>query len=137
VVVTRNDPAVGVFNGDVGIALAGEGGEGGEGGNGAAPLRVYFADGLGLRSVGVGRLAHVETAFAMTVHKAQGSEFERVVLVLPDEPSRALTRELIYTGVTRARSAFTLAAGRAAALADALARRGLRFSGLADRLGTG
>ncbi len=65
-------------------------------------------------AVSVSRLAHVETAFAMTVHKAQGSEFEHTVLVLPDAPSRVLTRELVYTAITRAREAFTLVSGRPA-----------------------
>ncbi len=63
--VTRNDAALGVFNGDIGITLPSPDG----------PLRVYFLDGDQLRSVGVARLAHIETAFAMTVHKSQGSEF--------------------------------------------------------------
>jgi exodeoxyribonuclease V alpha subunit len=67
VMVTRNDPALGVFNGDVGVTLPGP--------PGSTALRVYFLDGDKLRAVGVSRLAHVETAFAMTVHKSQGSEF--------------------------------------------------------------
>ena len=71
----------------------------------------------------------------MTVHKAQGSEFEHTVLVLPQAPSRGLTRELVYTGITRARLAFTLVSGRREALADALARRTQRASGLLDLLG--
>ena len=127
VMVTRNDAAVGVFNGDIGIVLRPV--------DAAAPLRAWFADGPALRSVGVGRLVDVETAFAMTVHKAQGSEFDHTVLVLPKEPSRALTRELVYTGITRARSAFTLVAGRPEALRSALARRTRRSSGLLERLG--
>ena len=66
------------------------------------------------------RLPPHETAFAMTVHKSQGSEFEHTVLVLPAQPSRVLTRELVYTGITRARQAFTLVSGRRQALADAV-----------------
>lgn len=123
VAVTRNAPDLGVFNGDVGIALPG--------GRDAA-LRVYFADGAGIRSVGAGRLADVETAFAMTVHKAQGSEFDHVALVLPDDGA-AVTRELIYTGITRARSALTLVAGDAA-LAGGIGRVTRRASGLAASL---
>ena len=127
--VTRNDAAAGVFNGEIGIVLAAIGGE-------AAP-RAYFMEGPSIRSVSVGRLPLVDTAFALTVHKAQGSEFEHSVLVLPAQPSRVLTRELVYTGVTRARTAFTLVTGRAQAFADSLERRTRRSSGLADLVGDG
>ena len=164
VIVTRNDPALGVFNGDIGIALRAGDGDGDIGRDfgrdlggdlggasaaqpGAPPafskggLRVWFADGASgdaaLRSVSVSRLGAVETAFAMTVHKAQGSEFEHTVLVLPGgtAASRAATRELVYTGITRARSALTLVSAQPEALAWALARRTRRASGLADLLG--
>ena len=132
VMVTRNDPALGVFNGDIGITLPGA----------AAPdatdtpqrLRVYFADGPQLRSVGVGRLAHVETAFAMTVHKSQGSEFEHTVLVLPAHAGPVLSRELVYTGITRARKAFTLVAAQPGLLATAVQQRTQRASGLQSLL---
>ena len=129
IMVTRNDPGIGVFNGDIGIVLRPM--------NAAAtnaPARVYFLDGASIRSVGVSRLAHVETAFALTVHKSQGSEFEHTVLVLPQAPSRVLTRELVYTGITRARSAFTLVTGRTQAFVDALGQRTRRSSGLLELL---
>ena len=74
-----------------------------------------------------------EPAYALTVHKAQGSEFGRVLLVLPDAGSRVLSRELLYTGLTRAREHVTLWA-RDAALREAIGRRVERWSGLADRL---
>ncbi|MEP7294902.1 MAG: exodeoxyribonuclease V subunit alpha [Burkholderiales bacterium] len=126
VMVTRNDSSLGVYNGDIGIVLRPL--------EAGAPLRAYFMDGSAVRSVGVSRLSDVETAFAMTVHKAQGSEFEHTVLVLPQEPSRVLTRELVYTGITRARAAFTLVTGRTQSLADALASRTRRSSGLSERI---
>ena len=126
VMVTRNDPALGVFNGDTGIVLRGAAAD--------APLRCWFLDGDSLRSVSVARLAEVETAFATTVHKSQGSEFEHVVLVLPDEDVAVLTRELIYTGITRARRAFTLVAKQPALLATASGRLTRRVSGLRQRL---
>ncbi|SDC45347.1 DNA helicase/exodeoxyribonuclease V, alpha subunit [Variovorax sp. CF079] len=129
VIVTRNDAGLGVFNGDIGITLKPPAR--------GAPLRAYFLDGDTVRSVAVSRLAHVETAFAMTVHKSQGSEFAHTVLVLPREPSRVLTRELVYTGITRAREAFTLVTGRTAAMADALAHPTQRASGLLERLEPG
>jgi len=121
VMVTHNDAEAGVFNGDVGLALPAADGAG---------LRVFFADGTGLRSVSVARLAHVETAFAMTVHKSQGSEFEHTALVLPPQSGVLLTRELAYTGITRARAAFTLVAPRSGLLAQAVQRRTQRASGL-------
>jgi exodeoxyribonuclease V alpha subunit len=124
--VTRNDPGLGVFNGDIGIALRPAAAD--------APLRAHFRDGSGLRSVTVGRLSSVETAFAMTVHKSQGSEFEHAALVLPPEAGRVLTRELVYTGVTRARQCFTLACSRPQTLAAALAQRTRRASGLRELL---
>jgi len=125
VLVTRNDAEAGVFNGDVGLALPAAGGAG---------LRVFFADGPALRSVSVARLAHVETAFAMTVHKAQGSEFEHTALVLPPHAGALLSRELVYTGITRARQVFTLVAPRAGLLAQAVQLRTQRASGLQDLL---
>ncbi len=125
VMVTRNDAALGVFNGDVGVTLK----------FGAAPPRVWFLDGETPRSVLASRLAAVETAYAMTVHKSQGSEFEHTVLVLPPRANPVLTRELVYTGITRARQAFTLVAADAAVLAGAVQRRTRRASGLPGLLG--
>ena len=122
VIATRNDPAQRVFNGDIGIVLRCAAG--------AAALRCFFPDGEGLRSVAVGRLADVETAFAMTVHKSQGSEFGHVALVLPPADAPVLTRELVYTGVTRASEAFTLIAARPALLAAAVGRLTRRSGGL-------
>ena len=126
VMVTRNDPELGVFNGDVGVALPGV--------RGASALRVYFLDGDSLRSVGVSRLAQVETAFAMTVHKSQGSEFLHTALVLPPGGAKVLTRELVYTGITRARERFTLLEGQAGLLQKAIARPSQRASGLGLQL---
>ncbi len=128
VIVTRNDAALGVFNGDVGVVLRSPVPQGAQGAD--AALRCYFLDGDALRSVSVGRLADVETAFAMTVHKSQGSEFDHVLLVLPDDDVPVLTRELVYTGITRARRAFTLVCRQTAQLQSATARRTRRVSGL-------
>ncbi|MEO6747040.1 MAG: ATP-binding domain-containing protein, partial [Caldimonas sp.] len=122
VIVTRNDRALGVYNGDIGIALKPT--------PDASILRAYFVDGDAVRSVAVSRLADVETAFALTVHKSQGSEFEHTVLVLPAEPGIVSSRELIYTGITRARSALTLVSKSASALSDGIAQTATRSSGL-------
>ena len=107
VLVTHNDYELGLMNGDIGIALELPGREG------EPPiLRVAFtsADGAGgVKWVSPSRLQGVETVFALTVHKSQGSEFTHAALVLPDAYSPILTRELVYTGITRARTFFTLA----------------------------
>jgi exodeoxyribonuclease V alpha subunit len=126
VMVTRNDPALGVFNGDVGVTLPGP--------SGSTTLRVYFLDGDRLRSVGVSRLANVETAFAMTVHKSQGSEFLHTALVLPPGGAKVLTRELVYTGITRAREQFTLIEAQEGLLRLAIERKSQRASGMEAQL---
>jgi exodeoxyribonuclease V alpha subunit len=122
VMVTRNDYATGVFNGDIGLTLE----------DPARPgsLRVYFLEGDKVRSVLATRLRHVETAYAMTVHKSQGSEFAHTVLALPKEGGTLLARELVYTGITRASEAFTLVTPGAAVLGEAILRRTHRASGL-------
>ena len=120
VMVTRNDAQLGVFNGDVGVVLP----------NPQGQLKAWFLDGDQLRSVSVTRLAHVETAFAMTVHKSQGSEFLHTALVLPPGGAEVLSRELVYTGITRAREQFTLIEAQAGLLEAAIARPSVRASGL-------
>ena len=120
VMVTRNDAQLGVFNGDVGLVLP----------NTEGKLKVWFLDGDALRSVSVMRLAQVETAFVMTVHKSQGSEFEHTALVLPPGGAEVLSRELVYTGITRAREQFTLIEAEAGLLEAAIHRPSLRASGL-------
>jgi exodeoxyribonuclease V alpha subunit len=122
VMVTRNDYGTGVFNGDIGLTLP----------DPARPgsLRVYFSEGEQLRSVLATRLRQVETAFAMTVHKSQGSEFRHTVLVLPRDGGAVIARELIYTGITRAREYFTLVSPAPQVLLNAIAVRTQRASGL-------
>ncbi|PUE43863.1 exodeoxyribonuclease V subunit alpha [Limnohabitans sp. Hippo3] len=122
VMVTRNDAQLGVFNGDVGVVLP----------NTEGQLKVWFLDGEALRSVSVMRLPHVETAFVMTVHKSQGSEFEHTVLVLPPGGAEVLSRELVYTGITRAKEQFTLIEAEAGLLEGAIHRPSVRASGLAQ-----
>ena len=126
--VTRNEPALGVFNGDIGLVLAAPGD------NAGGAWRAWFLEGSSLRSVATSRLADVETAFAMTVHKSQGSEFAHVLLVLPEDDSPVLTRELVYTGITRAKQAFTLVAAEPTRLVTACSRLTRRLSGLGTML---
>ena len=127
VLITRNAYPLGLFNGDTGITLA----------DPAAPtpeLFVFFPDaGGGLRRFLPYRLPEHETVFAMTVHKSQGSEFDEILLVLPDRDSPVLTRELIYTALTRSRRRLTLRADRAV-LSAAIRRRIERASGLQEAL---
>jgi len=122
VMVTRNDYNTGVFNGDIGLALPDT--------DPGKPIRVYFLDGDKLRSILASRLRYVDTAFTMTVHKSQGSEFAHTVLVLPQEMSPVLTRELVYTGITRARTHFTLVSPVNQIWQKALSVRTRRASGL-------
>ncbi len=124
VMVTRNDHALGIFNGDVGLALPDATEQG--------RLRVYFWSGGEVNSVLPTRLPHIETAFAMTVHKVQGSEFAHTVLALPREPSEIVARELIYTGITRARTCFSLVTPNAQVFMDGMQRRTMRASGLGN-----
>jgi exodeoxyribonuclease V alpha subunit len=128
VMVTRNDYGTGVFNGDIGLTLPDPLRPG--------SLRVYFSEGPAIRSVLATRLRNVETAFAMTVHKSQGSEFAHTVMVLPSAASAVLARELVYTGITRARTHFTLATPVAAVLDEAVSVRTQRASGLRAQLGS-
>jgi exodeoxyribonuclease V alpha subunit len=122
VMVTRNDTQLGVFNGDVGVVLPGT----------EAKPKVWFLDGEALRSVSVMRLAQVDTAFVMTVHKSQGSEFEHTALVLPPGGAEVLSRELVYTGITRAREQFTLVEAEAGLLEAAINRPSVRASGFSQ-----
>jgi exodeoxyribonuclease V alpha subunit len=124
VMVLRNDYVLKLFNGDIGIVLPEPSGE----------MRVRFPDADGsFRAIPPARLPEHETAFALTVHKSQGSEFDEVALLLPDRVSPVLSRELIYTGITRARRAVSLI-GAAPVLAEAIRRRTRRHSGLIARL---
>ncbi|WP_310628255.1 exodeoxyribonuclease V subunit alpha [Limnohabitans sp.] len=123
VMVTRNDYALALMNGDIGLCLPGPDGV----------LRVAFpaVDG-GVRWVMPSRLDSVETVFAMTVHKSQGSEFAHVLLVIPAQESPVLTRELVYTGLTRAKKRLTLWAPQLGVLLNGCARRVLRSGGLGN-----
>ena len=130
VLMTRNDYGLGLMNGDIGIALKLPERDG------LTPkyvLRVAFArnDGQGgIRFVLPSRLNDVETVYAMTVHKSQGSEFSHTALVLPEALNPVLTKELIYTGITRAKHWFSLVEPRAGVFEEAVQRKVKRLSGL-------
>jgi exodeoxyribonuclease V alpha subunit len=125
VMITRNEYSLRLFNGDIGVLLPDK--QRGE-------LRAYFP-GLdnSLRDYSPLRLPDHETVYAMTIHKSQGSEFESVLLILPSEDSPILTRELVYTGLTRASKQVELWI-REPVLRNAVARKINRSSGLRDAL---
>ena len=126
ILVTRNDYTLRLFNGDVGVIMPDPEEDG--------VLRAFFPDDEGsLRSIAPARLPQHETVFAMTVHKSQGSEFDEVLLVLPDRPVPVLTRELIYTGLTRAVRRIEIW-GAEEVLRHAVSRRIRRRSGLREAL---
>ena len=124
--IRENNYHLDLFNGDIGVVQSVE-----QGNNG---LRVFFpkADN-GVRSFSLFRLPAYEPAFALTVHKSQGSEFKRVLLILPDMPSPVLCRELIYTGLTRARESVEVWGSRQV-FRQALVAQSNRQSGLRDGL---
>jgi exodeoxyribonuclease V alpha subunit len=139
VLVTRNDPNLGLMNGDIGITLAVPLRQTEAAAAQHRVLRVAFpaGDGSGgVRWILPSRLQAVETVFAMTVHKAQGSEFDHTALILPDLPNPVLTQELLYTAITRSKQAFTLIYHAPAVLDAALQRRVARISGIAATLNT-
>lgn len=123
VMVSGNNYELGLFNGDTGVAMENEG----------RPA-VWFNDPeSGLRHLSPLRLPVHETAFALTVHKSQGSEFDRLLLILPDRMSEALSRELLYTAVTRARQQVEIW-GTEEVFRQAVQQRTQRSSGLGDKL---
>ena len=126
IIITRNDASLGLFNGDIGICLPDA--------DDKERMRVWFElpDGS-LKAYLPSRLSENEAVFVMTVHKSQGSEFKRVELVLPPYESPVITKELIYTGITRAKSFFSLWATPDSMRAG-ISTQVARYSGLVDKL---
>jgi exodeoxyribonuclease V alpha subunit len=122
VIVTRNDYLNQTVNGDVGLVVAKDG---------QSSVRIQTA--LGVRAFVPSQLGDVETWWAMTIHKSQGSEFGDVIVSLPPAPSPILTRELLYTAVTRARDSVTIVSSEDA-LERAISSPVSRPSGLSDLL---
>lgn len=123
ILVTRNAPGLGLYNGDTGVIWPDENG---------VPM-AWFAEEGGVRGVAPGRLPAHQTCYAMTVHKSQGSEFGRVLIVLPEPPHTVLSRDLVYTAVTRARHAVEVY-GSEAAVRDGCQTDRVRVSGLRHAL---
>jgi len=118
-IVTENDYSLDLFNGDIGVVVKGE----------IRPMEAAFRRGDTVLPVSTGRLAAVDTVYAMTVHKSQGSQFDVVAFILPSSDSRVLTRELLYTAATRARKRLILV-GTEDLLRTAIDRPITRASGL-------
>ncbi|MEZ9834096.1 exodeoxyribonuclease V subunit alpha [Vibrio breoganii] len=129
VMITRNDHSLGLYNGDIGICIS-------ETSLGETRLKVFFEmpDG-NVKSVLPSRVPEHETAYAMTIHKSQGSEFDYVLMILPPDYTPVLTRELIYTGVTRAKHQLSVYADKAI-MQRAIKQKTARSSHLSQRLAT-
>lgn len=128
--VTANDYATGVLNGDTGVVVASTRPDG-------TPVRMAVIEGAaGSQRFAPSRLGDIETMHAMTIHKAQGSQAEEVTVLLPDAESPLLTRELLYTAITRAEAKVRLV-GPEEVVRAAVARRVVRASGLRQRLSAG
>ncbi len=124
IMITSNQYGLRLFNGDVGIIWPDDTGK----------LQAWFSSVDGkLRSISPSRLGQHETAYAITIHKSQGSEYDQLLLVLPHDDTELLTRELIYTGITRAKITLELWVPLEL-IKVAITRRVRRHSGLADRL---
>jgi exodeoxyribonuclease V alpha subunit len=128
IIVTKNHPDLGLFNGDIGIVRRSKEGN---------TLKAYFIDEDKedhLKAVSPGFIGDCETVFAMTIHKSQGSEFKQVLVILPKKTEmQLLTRELIYTAVTRAKEKATIQSTKAVLLA-ATNRKVQRASGITERI---
>lgn len=123
IMITKNDPSLFLFNGDIGVAMPDSDGR----------LKVWFDQQGEIRSVLPSRLPEHETVYAMTVHKSQGSEFDKVIFLLPPQETPLLCRELLYTGITRARKTLSLYATKQG-INIATERKTKRAGGLAIRL---
>jgi exodeoxyribonuclease V alpha subunit len=122
VLVTANDYGLRLYNGDTGVTVAGDEG-----------LRAVISGATGPVEFATSRLSAVDTMHAMTIHKSQGSQADTVTVLLPPEDSRLLSRELLYTAITRAKSKVRVVGGEAA-LRAAIGRQVVRASGLRRRL---
>ena len=128
IMITQNNPALQLYNGDIGICLQDKEQE--------DQLRVFFqrADGS-IRKYLPARIPHCETVFVMTIHKSQGSEFEEVLIILPETNNPVLTKELLYTAITRAKKSIKLVTN-ATVFSSTVRQRVQRVTGLVDKFPT-
>jgi exodeoxyribonuclease V alpha subunit len=123
VIINENNYRLGLHNGDIGICLHDQQGD----------PHIHFRHEKTIKTIAPGRLPAYSNAFALTVHKSQGSEFEEVLLVLPHRTSKVLSRELLYTAITRARTRIEVMAPEKV-LRQSINSKIQRSSGLSDRL---
>ncbi|HLR31437.1 MAG TPA: ATP-binding domain-containing protein, partial [Fodinibius sp.] len=123
IIVNTNDYSLGLYNGDIGLCLP----------NAAGELRVFFKTEDHFKEILPARLPGYSTAYALTIHKSQGSEFNRLLLILPASYSRIVSRELIYTAITRARTGVEVV-GTKKSLREGIRTKLQRISGLSERL---
>src|SRR5699024_2137470 len=123
VIVNTNDYTLELYNGDIGLCLP----------NAAGELRIFFKTEDHFKEILPGRLPSYSTAYALTIHKSQGSEFNRLLLILPSTYSRIVSRELIYTAITRARTGIEVV-GTEKSLREGIKTKLQRTSGLSERL---
>jgi exodeoxyribonuclease V alpha subunit len=121
VIMTRNNYSLGVFNGDLGVCMRDSEGK----------LNVYVESGSEIKKIQPNRLTDYAPAYFLTVHKSQGSEFEHVNLLLPKRDTPILTRELLYTAITRSRKSFSLY-GDLEKFTNGIQRETTRFTGLKE-----
>jgi len=122
--ITQNDHQLRLYNGDVGVVVSGDGG-----------VRAAFTREGAVHLEIPGRLGPVDTVHALSIHRSQGSQYDRVTVVLPPAASPLMTRELLYTAVTRAKAHVRII-GTPAALAAAVQRPIIRASGLREKART-
>jgi len=122
IIIEENSHELRVYNGDFAMLV-----------DGVPPTAAVQSDAGGFREIAEARLPRFSDAFALSVHKAQGSEFDEVLVVLPKEDAPLLTRELLYTAVSRARKRIRIV-GPKEVVAAALERRAQRYSGLVDAI---
>jgi exodeoxyribonuclease V alpha subunit len=125
--VTVNSPRSRLVNGDIGLVVNTEEPDG------SSRVKVYFPTEDGGRYLTPAELPMVELCYAMTVHKSQGSEYNNLIVILPAQASPLLTRELVYTAVTRAKKS-VLIAGTEAAFVQSVENQSVRYSGLSKLL---
>jgi exodeoxyribonuclease V alpha subunit len=128
IIITANNPSLQLYNGDIGITLADP--------DNNEQLRVFFlrADGS-IKTLLPARIQACETVFAMTIHKSQGSEFEKVLILLPEQNNPVLGKELLYTAITRAKSQVSIVC-KQEIFKTCIMQKVQRHSGLAHKLQT-
>lgn len=128
ILVTKNNYALKISNGDVGFVAAEKNRDGS-----AGPLKVWFGDENSVFNVSPVFLTEYESGYAMTIHKSQGSEYEKVCMLLSTELNPVMTKELVYTGITRAKEHVSIYSDKKVFL-EACRRRVSRESGLMERI---